>query len=157
MREKFGIKHYGRYVDDMVFVHSDKKFLKEVILEIKDYLQKELGLVLHPKKIYLQHFKKGVCFLGVFVKPYRIYIGKPTKKNFYAKARKWNRIAKSKQGLGGKEESKKFISGVNSYLGLMKHYDTFKLRKKMAQSFNGDILKNIVFSENFEKAAVIAR
>jgi|GEM_PF-34847 len=155
--EKFGIKHYGRYVDDMVFVHSDKKFLKEVIMEIKNYLQKELGLALHPKKIYLQHFKKGVCFLGAFVKPYRIYIGKPTKKNFYAKAGEWNRIAERKQGFGGEEETKKFISGVNSYLGLMKHYDTFKLRKKMAQSFNGEILRKIVFSENFEKAAVIAR
>ena len=157
VREKFGVKHYGRYVDDMVFVHSDKKFLKGVVLKIKDYLQKELGLAVHPKKIYLQHFKKGVCFLGAFVKPYRIYIGKPTKNNFYAKAGAWNQIAKRKQGLGGKEETKKFISGVNSYLGLMKHYDTFKLRKKMAQSFNGEILKNIVFSEKFKKATAVAR
>ncbi|MFA5249768.1 MAG: reverse transcriptase domain-containing protein [Candidatus Paceibacterota bacterium] len=156
VREKFGVKHYGRYVDDMVFVHSDKKFLKGVVLKIKDYLQKELGLALHPKKIYLQHFKKGVCFLGAFVKPYRIYIGKPTKKNFYAKAGEWNRIAKRKQGLNSEEEAAKFISCVNSYLGLMKHYDTFNLRKKMAQNFNGEILKNIVFSENFEKAAAVA-
>jgi len=40
---------------------------------------------LHPKKIYLQHYTKGVKFLGVVVKPYRIYIGNQTKGTFYKK------------------------------------------------------------------------
>ena len=30
-----------------------------------------------------------------------------------------------------KEEQAAFLSGMNSYLGIMKHYKTFKLRKKM--------------------------
>jgi hypothetical protein len=140
----------------MILVHSDKKVLKSAILEIKDYLEKERGLQLHPKKIYLQHFKKGVCFLGAFVKPHRIYIGTPTKKNFYAMADEWNLTARKNRGLGD-EETKKFISGVNSYLGLMKHYDTFKLREKTARSFDEEIFKSIVFSEKFEKAIVAAR
>ena len=155
VREKFGMKHYGRYVDDMILVHSDKEFLKGAVLKIKDYLEKERGLKLHPRKTYLQHFKKGVCFLGTFVKPHRIYIGTPTKKNFYAMAGEWNLIARKNQGISD-EEAKKFISGVNSYLGLMKHYNTFKLRGKTAQSFNDEIFKSIVFSEKFEKAIVAA-
>ena len=154
--EKLGIRRYGRYVDDMVFVHSDQKFLKDAVSKIGDYLRKERGLALHPRKIYLQHFKKGVSFLGVFVKPYRIYIGKKTKQNFYDKAGAWNQAA-AKRGADDSEETKKFIAGVNSYLGLMKHYDTFKLRKKMANSFNGEILKSIVFSENFEKAGAAGK
>lgn len=155
VREKFGMKHYGWYVDDMILVHSDKEFLKGAVLKIKDYLEKERGLKLHPRKTYLQHFKKGVCFLGTFVKPHRIYIGTPTKKNFYAMADEWNLTARKNRGLGD-EETKKFISGVNSYLGLMKHYNTFKLREKTAQSFNEEIFKSIVFSEKFEKAIVAA-
>jgi hypothetical protein len=154
MRQKFGIKHYGRYVDDMVFVHSDKDFLKDAVSKIRDYLQEDMGLEMHPKKIYLQHYKKGVYFLGAFVMPYRIYIGKKTKQNFYAKAGMWNQITQKNRGFGGKEESEKFIASVNSYLGLMKHYDTFKLRKKMASNFNGEILESIVFSENFEKVSI---
>ena len=51
VREKFGIKRYGRYVDDMVFVHRDKEFFKSVVSKIKDYLKIELGLTMHPKKI----------------------------------------------------------------------------------------------------------
>ena len=71
----------------MVFFHKDKEFLKLVISKVKDYLKTELGLTLHPKKIYLQYFLKGVYFLGVFIKPYRIYIGRKTKQNFYEKIR----------------------------------------------------------------------
>ncbi|MFA6285652.1 MAG: reverse transcriptase domain-containing protein [Parcubacteria group bacterium] len=161
-REKVGAKRYGRYVDDMVFVHSDKEFLKSAVSKTRDYLRKELELTLHPKKIYLQHFEKGVSFLGAFIKPYRIYIGKKTKKNFFAKAKMWNEAAEKKRGLipnlpansgvGGKEEAKKFVACVNSYLGIMKHYDTYILRKKMARSFGQEILKSVVFSKNFEKA-----
>ena len=87
----------------------DKEFLKSSVLKIKDYLQKELGLTLHPKKIYLQYFKKGVYFLGVFIKPYRIYIGRKTKQNFYSKIRIWNEVEKEKATMSN-EKIKKFIA-----------------------------------------------
>jgi retron-type reverse transcriptase len=113
VREKLGIRHYGRYVDDMVFVHPDKEFLRSGIAGISSYLRKELKLALHPKKIYLQHYGKGASFLGTFIKPWRIYIGRRTKRNFYAQAKTWNEAAGKKQGLG-KEEAKKFIACANS-------------------------------------------
>jgi len=75
VREILGIRYYGRYVDDMVFLHRSRKFLKEIIGKIQAYFQKYLQLCLHPKKIYLQYFQKGVQFLGTFLKPRRIYIG----------------------------------------------------------------------------------
>ena len=155
IRERLGIKRYGRYVDDMVFVHPDKEFLKSAISKIRDYMQKELALTLHPKKIYLQHFTKGVYFLGAFIKPYRIYIGKKTKANFYAAEKIWNEIAEKKHGLSGEEETKKFVACVNSYLGIMKHYETSKLRKKISLGFSGEIFKSFVFSNNYEKVGLI--
>ena len=54
------IKYYGRYVDDFILIHNDRKYLKSLIKNIREYLQKELKLVLHPHKIYLQHYSKGV-------------------------------------------------------------------------------------------------
>lgn len=148
IHEKFNVKHYGRYVDDMVLVHSDKEILKALIPKIRDYLKKELGLTLHPNKIYLQHFTKGVNFLGTYIKSYRIYIGYKTKNNFYAKIGEWNKIS-------DKDKIKKVVAGINSYLGIMKNYDTASLRKKMVSSFGKQILKNIVFSKNFKKAELI--
>jgi len=64
VHREMGIKHYGRYVDDMVFVHRDRDFLKSVIAQTQEYLQTELGLEVHPKKMYLQYYKKGVYFFG---------------------------------------------------------------------------------------------
>jgi len=132
IHKKFGVKYYGRYVDDMVFVHPDKEFLKLIIPKVRYFLKQELGLTLHPKKVYLQNFKKGVYFLGVFIKPYRIYIGKKTKQKFNAKLISWNRNVKTKNNLSD-EQSNGFVSCVNSYLGIMKHYDTYQLRKKIVK------------------------
>jgi len=156
VRAEFGLKNYGRYVDDMIFIHSDKSFLKAAILKIGNYLRAELALILHPNKIYLQHFKKGVHFLGVFIKPYRIYIGRKTKQNFYVKIGIWNELAKANYFRNDREKIKKLVAGANSYLGIVKHYDTNFLRKKMACKFSVNILKIVVFSKNLEKIGAMA-
>ena len=85
IKYRLGCRHYGRYVDDLVIVHKDKEYLKSVIPLLRKYLQDELFLELHSKKIYLQHFSKGVNFLGTVIKPHRIYIQNHIKGNFYRK------------------------------------------------------------------------
>lgn len=52
------IKYYGRYVDDMLFVHKDKDYLKSIISKIELKIG-QIGLKLHPKKIYLQPYQYG--------------------------------------------------------------------------------------------------
>ncbi len=155
VREKIGINFYGRYVDDMVFVHSSKEFLKNNIIKIKNYLRKNNALTVHPKKIYLQNFKKGVAFLGVFIKPWRIYIGKRIKQNFFVKVKIWNNFSNKKSILNNGKETKKFIAETNSYLGIMQHYATIKLRKKMVRSFDREIFRSVIFSHNLKKAMVV--
>lgn len=151
VREKLGIEHYGRYVDDMVFVHNDEEHLKSVISKVRNYLQEELELTLHPKKIYFQHCKKGVQFLGTFIKPWRIYAGRRTKGNFYAKIRIWNELIASKKDLSEKE-IKDFVACMNSYLGIMKHCDSYTLRKKMVdENLSEKIWKYVGSDEKYEK------
>ncbi|MCP4123322.1 MAG: hypothetical protein GY751_16335 [Bacteroidetes bacterium] len=129
VKKELGIHNYGRYVDDFVLVHPSKDFLLSVIPSIRDYLASQLQLELHPKKIYLQHYSKGVNFLGVVIKPGRKYIARRTVGNFYRAIEKQNRvISKSKPNA---EDVQAFISSMNSYLGIMKHYKTFRLRRKM--------------------------
>lgn len=123
------IKYYGRYVDDFVIVHPDRLYLKEVVSKIDHYLSNHLCLNLHPKKKYLQHYSKGVSFLGVVIKPHRICIGNRTKSNLYGAIQAQNEITNDHRPT--KEEQQKFQSSMNSYLGILKHYDTYQLRKKM--------------------------
>ncbi len=128
VKRELGIKYYGRYVDDFVLVHSDVNYLKSLIPIIRDYLKNNLQLDLHPDKIYLQHFSKGVKYLGVVILPYRNYIANRTKGNFYRAIEIQNRIARNHKP--NKEEKVEFQSRMNSYLGILKHYKTYKIRKR---------------------------
>lgn len=126
IKEKLKCHYYGRYVDDMIFFHRDKNFLKQIILIIDSYLEKNLGLKLHKKKIYLQEIHKGVVFLGAMIKPGRVYIANRTKINFYKSLKNAN-----------KEDKDYSIKKINSYLGIIKKYKSFKLRKKYLDSSVG--------------------
>lgn len=131
------IRYYGRYVDDFVIVHNDKEYLKSLIPQLSNFLLSTLKLRLHPQKIYLQSYEKGVQFLGTVIKPHRTYVAKRTKGNFYKTLQQWNKTIKgNKPHKLNEEQQVQFLSSVNSYLGMMKHYNTYKLRKKM-------LLKNL--------------
>jgi hypothetical protein len=129
IKKELGINYYGRYVDDFVIIHPDKEYLKSLLPVITNFLQSQLHLTLHPKKIYLQHYSKGLSFLGTVIKPNRIYIANRTKGNFYTAIFKQNAIVQPKKP--SREEQKQFLSCMNSYLGIMKHYKTYKLRQKI--------------------------
>jgi len=129
MKGVLKLKYYGRYVDDIVMVHHDRDYLKTMIPIAREYLKLHLMLQLHPRKIYLQHYTKGVVFLGAIIKPHRIYITNRTKGNFYTAIKRQNEIVKYHEPT--KEERENFLSSLNSYLGIMKHYSTYELRKEM--------------------------
>jgi hypothetical protein len=123
------IKDYGRYVDDFILIHKDNDYLRSLIPAMKEYLNKNLKLELHPNKIYLQHFSKGVKYLGAVIKPHRIYIAKRTSGNFYKAIEKQNKIVRDNKP--DMEEQENFLSSMNSYLGILKHYKTYNLRKRI--------------------------
>lgn len=137
VKEKLKCHYYGRYVDDIVIIHQDKNFLKNIIPLIQEYLAKNLCLKLHPKKIYLQEASHGLKFLGVIIKPNRIYIGKRVKNGFYQKIQ-----AAAKGNL-------KNPAFFNSYLGMMKKYNTYRLRKKiMTASLTRKVLEKFQLEVN---------
>jgi len=123
------IRFYGRYVDDFVIIHNNIDYLKSLIPIIRNFLQNKLHLQLHPRKIYLQHYNKGVKFLGTVIKPGRIYIANRTKGNFYEAIKRQNAVVKEKKP--DKDAKLAFLCSMNSYLGIMKHYNTYRLRKRM--------------------------
>ena len=129
IKHDLGIRYYGRYVDDFVIVHNDKEYLKNLIPKLSEFLQSELQATIHPKKIYLQHYSKGVKFIGAVILPNRIYIANRTKGNFFNAIEKQNQIARNHKPT--KEQQEAFQSSMNSYLGIMSHYKSYKLRKEM--------------------------
>lgn len=133
IKHNLGVKYYGRYVDDFVLVHQSKEYLKSLIPRIAHFLKKNLCLTLHPQKVYLQHCSKGVKFLGTIIKPNRIYIANRTKGNFY-RAIEWHNAMVSDH-RPNRRERESFLSSMNSYLGILKHYKTYRLRSRMLAEY----------------------
>lgn len=131
-----------------------KKYLLAAKNKIQEFLQKYLKLSLHPQKFYLQHYTKGVKFIGAVIKPNRIYIGNRTKGNLY------NKIFKTlpymaKSVANTLDTLPKFASSINSYFGIMRHYNTYRLRSGVLNMLDKTFLGEVMnLAPNSEKFAV---
>lgn len=142
VKRNMGLKYYGRYVDDFYIVHADKERLIEYRDCIKLYLDEKLGLTLHPKKMYLQEVCKGLSFLGVTIKPYRCYVNSKTRKKVIKYFSEIEKSLKDHDCLL-KNEFQHIQSSVNSYLGYLHKFKTYKMRKSICdRSPNLDRLYN---------------
>jgi retron-type reverse transcriptase len=131
-------KYYGRYVDDCIFVHPSKEVLKNLIPLLSAFLEENLHLTLHPKKIYLQHYTKGVAFTGIFIKPYRQYVGKRIRRKMNYTLLNTYRQLYTDNSCETDQNIHHWIGSVNSYLGISKHYHTYRFRKSLALRFVND-------------------
>lgn len=129
VQEEWGVPHYGRYVDDMVFVHESREHLKEVAGWVGRWLA-DNGLAIHPKKFYLQHYSKGVAFIGGMLLPGRRYISNRTLGFCRDALRRFNALAESDPDFVY-DHAEEFAACMNSYLGCMKHFASYNLRRKI--------------------------
>lgn len=143
------------YVDDSTNVFTDKESFHVAMPHVREYLKTERGLTLHPTKYSEQHYSKGMKFLGGVVKFDRIYInnrtvGRLTQKVYYYNTYYTTRRQKIRH-------VEKFVAIINSYFGLMKHFATYNIRKRIA----GDIVAHwggfLYFDPNLEKATTVRR
>jgi len=155
IKNECGILNYGRYVDDCIFVHQSRIFLKNLIPRIKGYLWDNLGLTVHSKKIYLQPCQNGVKFLGCYIKPSHIVINHRTIDNFKQSIINHNNIALDHKP--DKEERNSFISSVNSYLGILKHYKTYKKRKHITTNLISPLWFKHTFIPSMEFGKIVKR
>lgn len=146
--EILGFMYYVRFVDDFcIVVKSPEEILSKVHL-LDGFLKEQLLLRLHPRKLYLQHYKKGVLFVGAFILPGRIYVSDRVVGNTYNAVRKFNRIAEN-----GFAEAyvEKFVSTMNSYYGLMKHFATYNIRRRIAAMLLPEWWEYVYIEGHFEK------
>jgi len=131
IKETLRCKHYGRYVDDFFIVHESKAFLRDQIPVIRDFLSQELGLTLHPNKIYLQECRKGAPFLGGIIKPYRRYAASRSIKSFSKAVGRMSATIKNQGNQTEEPINKEWLiqqrSVLNSYLGYLAGYKSRKI------------------------------
>ena len=142
--EEWGVPHFGRYVDDMVLVHPSLKYLLEVRGYICGWLERR-GLRLHPKKMYLQHYSKGVLFVGGMIKPGRKYISHRTQGRLFARINHYN-LLMADSSLLTSAQVEEMVATMNSYLGMMCHFDTQRLFCRVLGRVSPAWYRYVIFS-----------
>ncbi len=114
VKHKLKIRHYIRYADDFVILSEERKYLEDLIPKISDFLEQELKLQLHPHKVFIKTLASGVDFLGWVHFPHHRVLRTSTKRRMLKRLDKDYRI-----------------ESLNSYLGLLKHGNAYKLQKQL--------------------------
>lgn len=135
----------ARYVDDMVLISDRKQTLLDAVPMIREFLKQSAGVTLHPDKFYLQHYTKGVKFIGAVLKRGRTYISNRTVNNAFGAVRKFN---------SRKASAEDMVASVNSYLGIMRHHATYNIRKRLVRTIAPEWYQTITIDSNCNKATV---
>ena len=135
VKRRLTMKYYGRYVDDMILIHRDKERLEALIPVLQEQVAME-GLRIHPRKIVLKPVEEGFYFLGQVMKPYRSYISRRTKNGFYQAIQRMNKVLATEPLLSW-EHLCAMQATVNSYLGILRHANTFRFRQAMMARLRG--------------------
>jgi len=112
MKHKLKVKYYIRYADDFVILSPNKSYLLQNVRYIVHFLNQTLKLSIHPDKIFIKTFSSGIDFLGWIYFPDHRTLRTVTKRRMFRNLSK-NPTTESRA----------------SYLGMLKHGNTYKLRQ----------------------------
>lgn len=116
VKRELKIKYYLRYADDFLILHENREYLSDLILKLADFLETRLKLSLHPKKVFIKTLSSGVDFLGWINFPHHRVLRTATKHRMLGKLKQNNST-----------------ETLVSYLGLLKHGNTYKLANRMLE------------------------
>jgi len=113
VKHELRAEHYIRYADDFVLLNQSRNNLVETFRYIERFLRAKLALELHPHKVSINTLASGVDFLGWIHFPHHRVLRSVTKCRMF-------------KGVQGKEIES---PTVQSYLGLLKHGNSYILQK----------------------------
>lgn len=114
--KSFGAKYYIRYADDIVVLHKSKEFLHSLREKMSLFLENVLELKMKKNWQVFPLAKRGLDFLG-----YRFF-------RKYTLVRK-SIVKKMKSALKRAIQSLSDISRIMSYLGWVKHANSYNLQR----------------------------
>lgn len=135
-KRSLGCRHYGRYVDDAYIVSADRRRLRSLIPQIRTFLKDTLGLELSEEKTRIYDAYQGVEFLGAYLRPFRTYVANGSLRRMRRKLMTTTAELRN----SGREEGPataenvaarmRYVhAAVNSWLGVLSHYDSYRLRR----------------------------
>jgi retron-type reverse transcriptase len=126
VKHELKVKYYVRYTDDFIIVADNTKYLEELLVKIQGFLEEKLCLKLHPKKVLIRKYNRGIDFLGYVMLPNRIVMRTKTRKRMVYKLK-----ARTKKYRDKIIDEDHFNASLQSYLGVLSHADTYELTQDL--------------------------
>lgn len=131
---------YFRFVDDIIIIVKDKEAALSYIFPELRKKYKELNITIQDKKFYCQHYSKGVKFCGVTIKFNRLYVNPRTTRSMFAKIQSYNKEYYKKHYIND------FINSINSYFGILKQYNSYRILNKAVAAIDRRWFKYVQFN-----------
>lgn len=128
-KHELGLHYYIRYMDDIIILHHDKKYLAEVKELIQTFLDENLRLNLN-KKTAIRPCSMGIDFVG-----YRIWATHRRIKKKTAVKIKRNLKKQIERVRAGVESKERLDRSVASYRGILSHFNSYGLRQSLNKLF----------------------
>lgn len=139
IKEQLKIKHYVRYMDDMVLFSNNKKNLRKAKMEIDNFLNNEKLTIKENWQLFKTD-SRPLDFLG-----YRFYRGYTTlrRSNFLRIKRRAKKMAK-KDKITFHD-----AAAMLSYSGWLKHCDSYNYQQKYIKPYvNYNLCKEVIRNES---------
>jgi len=124
VKHKLKIRYYLRYADDFILLHQDKEVLLRSIDKLNCFLEENLNLDLHQDKVVLRKLSWGIDFVGYVALPYHQILRTKLKRRIFRKIEEKMELLNSR-----KINSDSLHQSIQSYLGILKHANTYKLEQ----------------------------
>jgi len=141
-----GLTYYGRYMDDIYVIHSDKEFLKKLLNEI-EAICKEYGIFINKKKTQIVKLTKTFTFLKT---RYNLTnTGKVIKRmSKDSISRERRKLKKFKALLDeGKMSYKDIEEAYGSWRGNLKYYKSYHTLRNMDKLYNDLFINSMLEKE----------
>ncbi len=125
IKEEKRIKYYFRYADDIVILHSDKNYLRQLFKELTEYIETKLNIKFKDNWQIFKVDDRGIDFVGYRTFHTHTLLRTGIKKNFCKKVSKLNK----KQYLTKEQYRQK----ICSYIGWIKYCNGRNLLNKMTK------------------------
>ena len=141
IKEQLHVKYYVRYMDDMVLLGSNKRKLHKDCNAISEYLH-NIGLELKSNYQVFKTDSRGIDFLGYRFFHYKTILRRSIMLRITRKVKKTYKK---------KSYNKHNCMAIISYLGWIKHSDSYKLYQKWIKSYvNIKKMKGVVKHESIK-------
>lgn len=123
------LKYYIRYMDDIIILHHDKKFLEKIKQDIAGFLETKLHLQLNNKTC-IRPTSMGIEFVGFRVWSTHIKLRKKTAKKMEKRLKYMFRAF-----TAGEIDRETLDRSIASYKGILQHFNSYGLRQSLNELY----------------------